>query len=150
MADKNSTGTSGDSDISYTNSAPLASASPDTPAAAELYCDVETDAHNPVRGEMALWQAVITQALMDARGESKKTEAEHDKRLARIWLKGVGDDFADVCLYAGLTPEYVKLRAREALARGCRWRAEAGNGKARPGRKKPLTLTQEDAHDILA
>ena len=80
---------------------------------------------NPVRGEMALWQAVITQALMDASCNSHKYEAKLEKLKATRWLLGGGKDFIAVCHHAGLEPSYVREKVRQALARNCRWRAEA-------------------------
>ena len=90
---------------------------------------VDTDAaFNPVRGEQALWQAVITQALMDAASGSSKAEAQQDKMQAIRWLMGGSDDFISVCHHAGMDPEFVQQKVREALARNCRWRAEPGQG----------------------
>lgn len=77
---------------------------------------------NPVSGEMALWKAVITQALMDAGSESKKPEAQHAKTKAIRWLLGFSDDFITVCLNAGKNPERVRDDAKAAIARGCVWR----------------------------
>ncbi|MGB1540003.1 MAG: hypothetical protein ACPG80_03500 [Rickettsiales bacterium] len=77
---------------------------------------------NPVKGEMALWKAVITQALMDAGSESKKPEAQHEKARAIRWLLGYSEDFITVCLNAGLDPDYVYQNAKAAIKRGCAWR----------------------------
>lgn len=78
--------------------------------------------YNPVKGEMALWSAVITQALMDAGSESKKREAQKEKAKAIRWLLGNSADFQIVCLNAGLNPVYVRQKALEAIARNCVWR----------------------------
>lgn len=77
---------------------------------------------NMIRGEMALWKAVITQALMDAGSESTKAEAVQEKKKAIRWLLGHSDDFITVCLNAGLEPGYVRQKALAALERGCVWR----------------------------
>lgn len=90
------------------------------------------EAYNPARSEMAMWAAVITQALMDAASNSAKPEARAHKEEARRWLLGGSEDFATVCDYAGYDPGYVRRRAREALARNCRWRAETKNSPPRP------------------
>lgn len=80
---------------------------------------------NAVRGEMALWQAVITQALMDASCNSHKYEAKLEKLKATRWLLGGSKDFVTVCYHAGLEPSYVREKIRLALSRNCRWRADA-------------------------
>lgn len=80
---------------------------------------------NPVKGEMALWSAVITQALMDAGSESKKPEAKKEKAKAIRWLLGSSVDFQIVCLNAGLDPSYVQQKALEAIGRNCSWRRDS-------------------------
>src|SRR5688572_29489715 len=65
------------------------------------------EAHNPVRSEIALWRAVITQALMDASSGSQKMEARHEKRRAIHWLLSDREDFETVCHFADLSPSYV-------------------------------------------
>lgn len=80
---------------------------------------------NPVKGEMALWSAVITQALMDAGSESKKPEAKKEKAKAIRWLLGNSVDFQIVCLNAGLDPCYVQQKALEAIGRNCSWRRDS-------------------------
>src|SRR5690242_3645195 len=64
--------------------------------------------YNPVRGEMSVWRAVITQALMDAGSNSHKSEARTHKRMALAWLLEESEDFTTVCEYAGLEPCYVR------------------------------------------
>lgn len=81
-----------------------------------------TGPFNPVKGEMALWTAVITQALMDAGSGSRKPEAQHEKAKAIRWLLGNSEDFVAVCQNAGLDPQYVREKARKAIERGCIWR----------------------------
>lgn len=78
--------------------------------------------------EPSLWRAVITQALMDAATASAKPEARRVRSDALEWLLGDSDDFEYVCDNAGLDPDYVRSRAREALARNCRWRLPVGEG----------------------
>jgi hypothetical protein len=80
---------------------------------------------NPIRAEQALWRAVITQALMDASGNSSKMEARYEKSQAICWLTGFSEDFKTVCDYAGYPPEYVRRNAIAALKRNCKWRAES-------------------------
>lgn len=82
----------------------------------------EPESYNPVRGETALWKAVITQALMDAGSQSNKNEAQHDKAKAIRWLLGNSEDFVTVCLNADLDPQSVRKKAMAAIERGCIWR----------------------------
>lgn len=90
---------------------------------------------NPVRGEVALWQAVLTQALMDAASGSTKPESLQEKAAALRWLKTHDDDFITVCLNANMEPEYAMKKIEAALARNCRWRAEP----ERPRKPHPAT-----------
>lgn len=76
------------------------------------------------KGEIALWRAVITQALMDAGSKSNKSEMRYNRAQAISWLSGTGPDFNTVCSLAGFEPEYVIKKAREAIKRGCIWRKE--------------------------
>lgn len=88
----------------------------------------DVEPYNFVRGEVALWRAVITQALMDASNGSKKAEAVYDKQQALIWLTRRSNDFDTVCYYAGLSPAYVRLKAQLALSRNCKWRDDHKSG----------------------
>lgn len=88
--------------------------------------------------EPSLWKAVITQALMDAASNSNKSEAGKAKRDALTWLLSDSPDFEYVCDNAGLDPDYVRSKAREALARQCRWRLPAGEGWRCKAREKTL------------
>lgn len=78
-----------------------------------------------IRGEQALWRAVITQALMDASSQSKKMELQYEKSQAHCWLTGFSEDFRTVCDYADYDPHYVRENAVVALERNCQWRAPA-------------------------
>ena len=78
--------------------------------------------------EPGLWRAVITQALMDAASQSRKSEAKRSRRDAIEWLLGESRDFEAVCDNAGFDPDYVRRRAREALLRNCEWRLPSGQG----------------------
>lgn len=102
----------------------------------------ENEGYNPVKGEMALWSAVITQALMDAGSESRKPEAQHEKAKAIRWLLGNSEDFITVCLNAGLDPHYIRSKAKEAIERGCVWRS--GMAKTRqPLAAAPASLQRK-------
>jgi hypothetical protein len=89
-----------------------------------LEITVERDPSDNIRGEQALWRAVITQALMDAASQSAKMEAKYYKSQALCWLTGFSDDFYTVCDFAGLPADYVRYKSVNALARNCRWRAD--------------------------
>lgn len=89
--------------------------------------------------EPSLWRAVITQALMDAASNSRKSEAKRTRSDAMAWLLSDSSDFEAVCDNAGLDPDYVRTRARAALARGCIWRLPAGQGWRTQGRIAPST-----------
>lgn len=78
--------------------------------------------------EPGLWRAVITQALMDAATQSRKSQAKRARSDALHWLLSDDSDFETVCDNAGLDPGYVRNRARQALARGCAWRLPVGHG----------------------
>ena len=92
-------------------------------------------APHAVQGEAALWRAVILQALQDAVNRSRKAEARFHRTQAQAWLSG-GKEFVYVCDLALLDPGYVRRMAKRALARGCKWRAEAGKGKRKKKSKK--------------
>ncbi|MEZ5691351.1 MAG: hypothetical protein R3D71_06780 [Rickettsiales bacterium] len=89
-----------------------------------------------IKCEEALWKAVITQALMDALSRCKKMESQYNKHEAIRWLTENNKDFIDVCLSAGLNPNYVRKKAKIAIYSNKRWRAEAGKGKRYLERKK--------------
>jgi hypothetical protein len=78
--------------------------------------------------EPGLWRAVITQALMDAATQSSKSQARRARYDALHWLLSDDSDFETVCDNAGLDPDYVRGKARQALARGCTWRLPVGQG----------------------
>lgn len=88
------------------------------------------------RGETALWVAVITQAMMDALSRCKKSESIYQRHEAINWLTGNSKDFNDVCLCAGLNPDYVRRKAKKVIAAPKPWRAEAGKGKRYEERRK--------------
>ena len=89
--------------------------------------------------EPGLWRAVITQALMDAASKSRKSDARRSRHDALNWLLGESNDFEAVCDNAGLDPDYVRTKARKALARGFEWRLPAGQGWRTLARQAALT-----------
>jgi hypothetical protein len=78
--------------------------------------------------EPGLWRAVITQALVDAASQSRKSDARRTRDDALRWLLSDSRDFEAVCDNAGFDPGYIRRRAKEALARGCEWRLPNGQG----------------------
>ncbi|NBO18713.1 MAG: hypothetical protein EBV03_05680 [Proteobacteria bacterium] len=84
--------------------------------------------YDPVRGEKAMWMAVITQAMMDALSRSSKVDEQYHKHEAIRWLTGNGKDFKMVCILADVDPEYIRSRVKKALAAPRLWRAKAGSG----------------------
>ena len=95
------------------------------------------------RGELALWRAVITQALMDARSKVNKREMKIEQSRAVSWLSGMSDDFIQVCMFADLDPEIIREKSRTAITEGRDWRkcSKIKNGLHR-NRKKYSTLTK--------
>jgi hypothetical protein len=78
--------------------------------------------------EPSLWRAVITQALMDAASQSRKSEARRTREDALRWLFSDSSDFEAVCDNAGFDPSYIRRRVKEALARNFEWRLPNGQG----------------------
>ena len=81
-----------------------------------------------IRGEQALWRAVILQALEDAVSHSKRARDRHLKTEARYWLEGTHPDFVTVCDLAGFHPPQIRRQIKQALLNQCKWRLEAGSG----------------------
>lgn len=102
------------------------------------HTDPSTHQHHasPIRGETALWRAVITQALMDASSNSAKDEAKNDKMKALRWLCSNSQDFKTICYYAGYDPVYLKKKIISALSRNCSWRAPSSSQQ--PPHRRPI------------
>lgn len=96
----------------------------------------DQEPYDAVRGERAVWRAVILQALMDAACMSHKKENQQAKQEAMVWLRGTSPDFVQVCHFAGFEPEYVRRMIRGCLERNCTWRAAPGTGAPRPRRTR--------------
>lgn len=58
-------------------------------------------------GEIALWKAVILQAAVDLKSNSKKKIANTYRIKALMWFSLKNKDFLQVCNWAGLDPLYV-------------------------------------------
>lgn len=68
----------------------------------------------------ALWAAVVVQACIDARTQSRKKCAEKIKREALAWLQSESEDsdFLAVCDLAGLSPSCVRKELDRHLREG--------------------------------
>lgn len=62
---------------------------------------------------VALWRAVITQALTDACNDNKG--AALDRQQARAWLLGDSSDFQEVCALALLEADHVRRLAVQRI-----------------------------------
>ena len=91
--------------------------------------------YNTVRGETALWVAVITQAMMDALSRARNSEAMYHKHEAIRWLSDNSKDFRLVCMLAERDPDAIRRQAKRALVSPVSWRAAAGHGKRYNERK---------------
>lgn len=85
--------------------------------------------------EEALWAGVITQAIMDAKSNSKKKEAIRWKAEAMAWLFQENDGFNEVCINAGFNPKWVREQAVEARKCDYVWR--------KPPKRKKETLLKK-------
>jgi len=97
----------------------------------EIYFDDDSTTNS----EVSLWRAVITQALMDAKSNSKKNSFIKAKKEAISWLLGGSDDFILVCELADLDSKYVMNNAKKAIDRGCVWRKINHNSHRKPLKK---------------
>ncbi len=100
------------------------------------------------RAYISLWRSVITQALMDAGSESKKSENKRAKHEAISWLLGGGEEFLTVCEMAEMCPDYVMRKAKEAIGRGCVWRKPSSvkKRKIKEENTPPLVLETKAAN----
>lgn len=97
------------------------------------------DRAGPITSESAraVWRAVLTQALVDARSNMQNTEAKIEKARARSWLLNGGNDFNTVCELAGLNPEYVRRRVRNILEHRAELHTVTGRRRLRPANPTP-------------
>ncbi len=114
-----------------------------------------SEPYNSVRGESALWVAVIMQAMMDALSNARNTEAAYHKQQALHWLRSDNADFAMVCLLAGFTPEYIRRQVKKTLACPRPWRALPGEGSRYHERKryrerlKEVQSAQDESSNVI-
>lgn len=65
------------------------------------------------KGEIALWKAVILQALVDLQSNSKKKIANTYRIKALMWFNLKNKEFIQICNWAGLDPIYVYQKAKK-------------------------------------
>jgi len=107
---------------------------------------IDVDHYADVRGEIALWTAVIVRALLDASYKGHKAEERIAKRKALVWLREYGPFFIEVCDMAMLDPEITYVKIQRALERDCVWRLPNGQGwrsKIRDQLAKALEIPDE-------
>lgn len=68
--------------------------------------------------ESSLWRAVILQALADACAHSMAPTAVLERERARAWFFEANEGFTQVCMLAGMNPDFVRRKAREAIDSG--------------------------------
>jgi hypothetical protein len=61
--------------------------------------------------EQSLWKAVVLQAFIDLKNNSKKKIANTYRVKAILWFNLHNEDFLAVCNFANLDPHYVWSRA---------------------------------------
>ncbi|MDR1425992.1 MAG: hypothetical protein LBI70_03305 [Rickettsiales bacterium] len=67
--------------------------------------------YSDVDHEQSLWKAVILQAFVDLKNNSKKKIANTHRVKAVLWFNLSNRDFLTVCGFANLNPDYVWSRA---------------------------------------
>ncbi|MDR2777153.1 MAG: hypothetical protein LBB24_00025 [Rickettsiales bacterium] len=68
--------------------------------------------HNSnVNREQSLWKAVVLQAFIDLKNNSRKKIANTHRVKAILWFNLNNRDFLTVCNFANLDPDYVWSRA---------------------------------------
>lgn len=72
-----------------------------------------------VRGQRALWLAVIANAIQDIIKPTGLIGSARElaRRSALLWITRPSADFKEVCALAGIEPDRVRAYAREQLAR---------------------------------
>lgn len=84
-------------------------------ASGMLFAEQAADPRMP---ECSLWRSVILQALADACAHSLSPGAVLERQRARAWFFETNDGFTQVCQLAGMNPEFVRRKAREAVESG--------------------------------
>ena len=74
--------------------------------------------HQERSPEFALWQAVIAQAITDAKYDGLRKHYLDCKRLAIAWFSNGSKDFREVCQYADIDPDYAFKKTQTAMQQG--------------------------------
>jgi len=74
--------------------------------------------HQERSPEFALWQAVVAQAITDAKYNGLRKNYLECKRLAIIWFSSFSKDFKAVCQYADIDPDYAYKKTQTAMQQG--------------------------------
>ena len=86
------------------------------------------------RCHVALWRAVIMQAMLDITTKSSRTEDQIASYHAKIWFMEDSEDFRMVCCMADYSHVYVRNKALELIGYGSRANMRGGvsdvNGRA--------------------
>ncbi len=64
--------------------------------------------------ERDLWMAVLHRATLDATQPVRDVRHDGARRTARVWIERGGNDFRKACELAGVEPEWVQRRLRDA------------------------------------
>lgn len=78
------------------------------------------DHHLPIAGEIALFKAVIMQALLDCVNQSRRTEDRVAKIQASRWFDKNNIDFILTCQFAQLNHKWVLQQSLAAISNGCK------------------------------
>lgn len=84
----------------------------------------------------ALYIAIIHQAFLDLRSNSKKPHDKTAREEAILWLLSSHRDFYFVCNSAGLLPEFVRKQALDDLKNPTIWRHPTGQAPNHTYRKE--------------
>ena len=74
--------------------------------------------HQERSPEFSLWQAVIAQAITDAKYDGLRKHYLDCKRLAIAWFSNCSKDFREVCQYADIDPDYAYKKTQMAIQKG--------------------------------
>ena len=75
-------------------------------------------AHQERSPEFSLWQAVIAQAITDAKYDGLRKHYLDCKRLAIAWFSNCSKDFKEVCQYADIDHDYAYKKTQTAIQQG--------------------------------
>ena len=74
--------------------------------------------HQERSPEFSLWQAVIAQAITDAKYNGLRKHYLDCKRLAIVWFSHCSKDFKEVCQYADIDSDYAYKKIQTAIQKG--------------------------------